>query len=203
LNVLDHIAGKALQWFPELGIGYFPVKASPYDAAYFEHYKGLETTEIGQKLNQARIELVNKYTDGQVLDIGIGSGAFVAGRQNTWGYDINPAAIEWLMRNKKYRNPFRVSDALTFWDSLEHIHDPESILQGAREFVFVSCPIYRDADHILSSKHYKKDEHCWYWTVEGLVLFMEGYGFMPMELNWMESEIGREDIGTFVFKRTA
>jgi hypothetical protein len=201
--MLSNFADGRLQWLPELGIGYYPVRATPYDAAYFEKYVRMACTDMGRALNDARIALVNKYTDGQVIDIGIGSGAFVEGRPNTWGYDINPAAVDWLARKKLYRHPFKAADALTFWDSLEHIHDPTLILQGARRFAFVSCPIYDNDRHILRSKHYRPDEHCWYWTVHGLFAFMEHFAFEVVEMNRMETTLGREDIGTFVFKRTA
>jgi hypothetical protein len=160
----------------------------------------MSDTDIGERLNQARIELVNKYTDGLVLDIGIGSGAFLQ-RLNTYGFDINPKAIEYLIQNKLYRHPFKGGHGITFWDSLEHIHDPTMIIQGAKEYIFVSMPIYDDSNHILRSKHFRKDEHCWYFTMNGLIMFMQYYGFQCIEINNMETEIGREDIKTFVFKR--
>lgn len=203
MGIYQQFSTDRLQWLPEVGIGYFPVREMPYDAAYFDKYVRMADTEIGRKLTEARVALVNKYTDGQVLDIGIGSGAFVQARPNTYGYDINPVAVEWLADNRLYRHPFRGADALAFWDSLEHIPDPTLMLQGARQYVFVSCPIYDDVMHILRSKHYRPDEHCWYWTIHGLFAFMSAFGFEPVEMNRMETELGREDIGTFVFKRTA
>ena len=199
--IFETFAQDELQWLPELGIGYYPVKAMPYDADYFNKYVMMADTEIGHKLNQARIDLVNKYTKLDVLDIGIGSGIFVESRENTYGFDINPIAVDWLIERNFYRHPFRGANSLTFWDSLEHIHDPRLHLSGAKEYVFVSCPIYEDAEHIKRSKHFRKDEHCWYWTIQGLVTFMGAFGFEVQEINWMETELGREDIGTFVFKR--
>ena len=202
MDLFNEIAKGQLSWIQALGIGYYPVQANPYDESYFEAYNAIKETPIGLALNKARIDLVNRYLNGSVLDIGIGNGAFVEGRNNTWGYDINPVAIEWLIDRNKYRDPSSGADALTFWDSLEHIHDPTAILQGAKEFVFVSCPIYDDVEHVLKSKHFKPDEHCWYWTVEGLIHFMQPFGFEIVGANWMETQIGREDVGTFVFKRS-
>lgn len=199
--MFQNFAHSKLNWLPESGIGYYPVTEQPYGLEYFQKYVNMEDTPIGKALNEARINLVNKYTDSDVLDIGIGSGAFVKARANTYGYDINPYAIEWLIEHDKYRGIVRGADALTFWDSLEHIHNPTTHLQGAKRFVFVSCPIYRDVDHILKSKHFRPDEHCWYWTHEGLQLFLWQYGFEMLEHNTMETEIGREDIGSYVFKR--
>ena len=201
MGIFEQFSRAHLQWLPELGIGFYPVESMPYDAAYFAKYQEMAQTEMGQQLTAARVALVNKYTDGKVLDIGIGSGAFVEARPYTWGYDVNPTGINWLMERKRYRHPLRGADALTFWDSLEHIHDPAMILQGAKEYVFVSCPIYDNVMHILRSKHYRPTEHVWYWTVHGLFEFMSRYGFEPVEMNRMETALGREDIGTFVFKR--
>lgn len=201
MDLFNEISRDNLAWIPKLGIGYYPVRSNPYDEAYFEAYNAIKATPIGLALNKARIDLVNKYTNGSVLDIGIGNGAFVEARDDTFGFDINPVAVKWLIDRNKYRHPFRGAQALTFWDSLEHIHNPTLMLQGAKEFVFVSCPIYDDVEHVLRSKHFKPDEHCWYWTVQGLTTFMRIFGFEVQEMNRMETEIGREDIGTFVFKR--
>ena len=201
MDLFNEISKDNLAWIPNLGIGYYPVRANPYNESYFEAYNAIKETPIGLALNKARIDLVNKYTNGSVLDIGIGNGAFVEDRINVYGYDINPFAVTWLIERNKYRHPFRGADALTFWDSLEHIHNPTLMLQGAKEFVFVSCPIYDDVEHVLRSKHFKPDEHCWYWTIKGLTTFMRIFGFEVQEINWMETEIGRESIATFVFKR--
>jgi hypothetical protein len=204
MNILvEELQQDGLTWIPELGIGYYPVKAMPYDADYFAKYQAIKETDIGLKLNQARIELVNKYTKGEVLDIGIGNGAFVETRENTFGFDINETAVQWLIEKNKYRHPFKGAESLTFWDSLEHIHNPALHLSGAKKYVFVSCPIYENVEHLLSSKHFKKDEHCWYWTIQGLTTFMQKFGFEVQEINWAESEIGREDIASFVFKRVS
>lgn len=201
MHLFNQLNERNLAWLQDLGIGYLPVTANVYDESYFQAYNAMKETPIGLALNKARTELVDRYTKGSVLDIGVGNGAFVEGRENTYGYDINPSAVSWLIERKKYRHPLRGGDALTFWDSLEHIANPTLMLQGAKEFVFISCPIYDDVQHVLRSKHYKPNEHCWYWTLQGLVLFMSMFDFEVQETNWMETEIGREDIGTFVFKR--
>lgn len=199
--LLNKFSNEHLTWFAKLGIGYYPVKENPYDAAYFEKYNAVKETPIGLALNKARIDLVNQFCNGEVLDVGVGNGAFVEGRENTKGYDINPSAVDYLVSIGKYSNPMRNFDAMTFWDSLEHIHEPSQLLKFAKTFVFVSCPIYNDVNHVLSSKHFRPDEHCWYWTGAGLIYFMAQFGFEVQLVNWMETDIGREDIGTFVFKR--
>jgi len=202
MKEFEKFSQDQLSWLPESGIGYYPVKDSPYDEEYFAKYQRMAETEMGKALTKARVDLVNKYTLGEVTDIGIGSGAFVEARENTFGFDINPHGINWLAERGKYRLP-NDSECLTFWDSLEHIHEPKEMLKGIKKYAFISIPIFTDQEHVLRSKHFRKDEHCWYFTEEGLKLFMWYYGFHMLEKNTMETELGREDINTYVFKKSA
>lgn len=210
LKKLPKLSPETLVWLPEVGIGYYPVTAQPYDDAYFERYQQQDQSEIGDRLNRARVDLVKKYTQGDELlcDVGIGGGRFVSDmraaepKMRIRGTDVNPRAIEWLTERGIWHEPCEQAvDCLTFWDSLEHINDPSEILAAARRLVFVSIPIFRDCEHILRSKHFRKDEHAWYYTAEGFRTFMGEHGFLLMESNTMEQDAGREDIGTFVFRR--
>ncbi len=205
----DLCGGMKLQWVQQLGLGFLPgIQENIYDAEYFEKYVRYEATPIGVALTQARINLVNRYCKLRVVDVGVGSGHFLTER-NAMGFpsrgiDINPFAVQWLNSTNLIWHP-RDSDffpdALTFWDSLEHIPDPSDLLGDAREFVFVSCPVYGNMEHALTSKHYRPGEHCWYWTHRGILNFMEHFGFYMVECNFMERELGREDINTYVFRR--
>ncbi|MNG41039.1 hypothetical protein D3C84_1299630 [compost metagenome] len=56
---------------------------------------------------------------------------------------------------------------------------------------------------VLQSKHYKPGEHLHYWTLPGFVNWCEAQGFELQEANHAESELGREGITSFAFKRTA
>ena len=197
----DDLIKDRLIWLQELGIGYYPVKETPYDDAYFKKYQEMANTNIGMALNEARVNLVNKYTKDEVIDVGIGCGTFIDARDNTNGYDINPAGVKWLEANNKYKNPYLGCDHATFWDSLEHIESPDVILNAIREYVFVSIPIFISNAHVLLSKHYRKDEHYWYFTDSGFKYFMDINGFDLIESNKMESLLGRECIGTYVFRK--
>lgn len=189
-----------LTWLPELGIGYYPVKASPYDDAYWDNYVKLDRTKEADRLNEARCNFASNANPLETVDIGIGGGRFVTDF-GCYGYDINPNALRWLSERGKWWNPQTLKvDAATFWDSLEHIHDPSKILDNVRKFVFISMPIYKDCEHILRSKHFKKDEHCWYFTRQGLETFMGWHGFKCIARNTMEQPI-REDIESFCFER--
>lgn len=196
----DSLTNQKLQWLPELGVGYYPVEDQPYDAAYWDKYRVMDQSPMGFTLTQARVEMVRKHYSGPLVDIGIGGGAFVTARAQTSGFDINPNAVEWLKSRGLYAEP--PCRAVTFWDSLEHIHDPRALLAGVSEWAFVSMPIYDDVAHVLRSKHYRKDEHCWYFTADGLARFMGEMGFRLVDWNDNETRIGRDDILSFAFRRT-
>jgi hypothetical protein len=195
-----------LCWFPELGYGYFPATGGTtiYDTAYFAKYQGYAHTELGSKLNVARIALVARHYTGHLVDIGIGSGAFVDARPFTWGFDVNPAGVDWLKAQEKLWNPYRRPClAMSFWDSLEHIPDFPKLLEQVEDSVFISLPTFADPDDVLASKHYRKDEHYWYFSKSGLINLMWSLGFAVREVSDIETILGREGITSFAFRRVS
>jgi len=199
---------RCLTWWLQHGIGYYPVEAGhkPYDQDYFDAFDRNAQTELGRALMEARVNFVERHYRGTLIDVGIGSGAFVELRnrrgRTTYGYDVNPAGLAWLDERKLLVDPHLVSfDAVTLWDVLEHIPDFQSLLANVRDWVFVSLPIFRDAEHALRSKHFKPEEHCWYFTRNGLVFAMQICGFALVTESAIETELGREDIATFAFRR--
>lgn len=204
---MKHFSGElknGLVWLPELGMGRYPVpKQRPYDEGYFAKYRKLANTPLGHELTAARIRLVGRhYGSGPVLDVGIGAGQFVESRPNTRGFDVNPAGVEWLQHRGQWADLYADRfPALTFWDSLEHIDRPDIAVAKAEKWVFVSIPIFENAEHILRSRHYRKDEHIYYFTHKGLVSWFEAQGFSLVEHNELESALGREGIGSYAFCR--
>jgi len=198
---------RRLTWWPEIGIGWYPVEAGiePYDQEYFDRFDRDARTPLGRALMAARCEFVERHWQGALVDVGIGSGAFIGRRSHeraTWGYDVNPAGIQWLMERKLFVDPYRCPfDAMTLWDVLEHIADFQPLLANARKWVFLSLPIFRDAEHVLRSKHFRPAEHVWYFTQPGLVYAMKLCGFELVAESNVETDLGREDIGTFAFRR--
>jgi len=198
---------RALIWLPQYEMGYCPPSPSAsqlYDEAYFEEYKKRAATPMGEALTRERCQLVQSFHDSAILDVGIGCGQFLQTytRGWCWGYDINPLAESWLKERNRWWNPYeQPAEAITCWDSLEHIPEPEALLAHVKEWVFTSLPIFRDAEHALKSKHFKPDEHLWYWTANGFVRWMRECGFDCRFRGDIEKQLGREDIETFVFKR--
>lgn len=189
-----------LLWSEELGMGWHGRKPMDYEGAYFAKYQELDATPMGEALTRARVEMVRRHFTGKVLDIGIGGGRFVE-ESGGFGFDVNPEALQWLNANGCYKNPYFGWDAMSFWDSLEHIPDPELVLRSIGDWAFVSMPIYKDQADCLKSKHFKPGEHIWYWTLEGFVSWMDRQGFELREINHAESELGREGITSFAFRR--
>jgi hypothetical protein len=208
-SLVAQFSRRRLTWWPELGIGHYPVEVgfAPYDQDYFDSFERNAQTDLGRALMNARFNFVERHYRGTLIDVGIGSGAFIelrcARRRTTYGHDVNPAGIAWLDERKLLVDPHLVSfDAVTLWDVLEHIPDFQSLLANVKEWVFTSLPIFRDAEHVLRSKHFKPDEHCWYFSRDGLVFAMKQCGFVLVSESKVETDLGREDIGTFAFRRS-
>lgn len=201
----DHAA--SLIWSETDGRGFYPVRLDQqYDQAYWDRYVSMTDTEVGRKLNAARAALVNKHIGmSHIVDIGIGSGGFIAARPGpTSGYDVNIAGIRWLLARGLWFDPyFKNPENAACWDSLEHVRYPDDLVRRVDGFLFVSIPIFTDRAHVLRSKHFRPDEHFHYFTEDGFVMYMRLQGFGCLERNRMEVELGREDIGTFVFRRQA
>lgn len=198
------LAERALIWLPEHGMGFYPVTAQPYGEAYFAKYRGYAETELGRALTAARLQLVARHYKGWLCDVGIGCGQFIEARgAETYGFDVNPAAEAWLRERNLYVDPrYGAAPACSFWDSLEHIAEPRRILDNVGSWVFVSLPVFRGAEHVMRSRHFRRDEHVWYWTGEGFVAWMSAQGFRLRERNRMETELGRDGIESFAFERT-
>ncbi len=205
--MLQHLCSnnQFLVFNENTGIGFLPISGEPdkvYDENYFKNYQKITDTEIGRKLNACRIDLVKsiKKESETICDVGIGSGVFC--KEFGSGFDINPFAVKWLKENNLFADPFEQEfDYLSFWDVLEHIEDPREILKKAKIGVFISMPIYKSFDHILNSKHLKPNEHVYYFTVGGLCNFMLDNCFELLYFDKRETEIGRDEIGSFFFKR--
>lgn len=194
------------EWSEDLGVGFYPVSdpRPVYNADYFKKYLGYAETEMGKKLTKARIDLVNRHVGESttVVDIGIGCGHFLAERPNTFGYDVNPMAIRCLLMKDLWWDPYQYeASVVTMWDSLEHMRWPEDLLRRVTSWVFTSIPIFANKEHALTSKHYREDEHYWYFTRDGLIALMSKRGYECIEQNPMEIQLGREDILSFAFRR--
>lgn len=198
---LPHSLSDTLLWSDELGIGWHPRQPMEYRGEYFQKYRRMDREPMGVALTAARVEMVRRHTQRTPVDIGIGGGRFVESI-NGLGYDVNAEAVAWLHGEGRYLDVYQHPvDAITCWDSLEHVPEPEKLVACALEWVFVAMPIYRDQADCLASKHYRPGEHIWYWTHDGLVQWFQSNGFELVEYNDTETMLGREGIMSYAFKR--
>jgi len=195
---------KLLRWNKETGIGYFPVDevtpVHPYNEDYFNKYAGYAQTDLGKRLTQFRVEFVKKFWHGEVLDVGIGSGQFIEAHRNAIGMDVNESAIAWLELNSLNYSGGDVN-AATFWDSLEHIKSPKELLSRVKRFVFVTIPVFDSYEQILASRHFRPDEHYWYFSPYGFSSFMWDNGFRVISQSDEEQRLGRESVMSFALER--
>lgn len=199
-------AHNRLIWIEEAGMGYFECDTEGmYGADYFDRYAEQAETPIGQAIMDARVALVQRFGERTLLDVGIGSGAFLDAWWDAGGFgdgdDVNPAGIEWLEKKGARRRLASGHDVVCFWDVLEHIRRPEQALAHVKRLAFVSIPIFTDAAHVLRSKHFRPSEHFFYFSRRGFIAFAESCGFRVVYAGADETLLGREDIETFVLER--
>lgn len=193
----------------DCGIAYQTDRSNQYDYGqeYFDNYINREDTPIAIKLNEFRNSITEKYCKC-VLDVGVGSGEFIKKSSiKTFGYDVNPHGINWLKDRGIYLDIYEERwpdeiDGVSLWDTMEHIPNPTELIKRIRGgFLFISLPIFKDCSEIRQSKHYKPNEHLYYFTEYGLEKFLSDSGFYLVEKTDAESKAGREGVLSFVFRK--
>ena len=221
-SLLGDLAAYQMHWLEPNGVGFLDCDAfnalsdreHVYDDDYFAKYEVMAESEIGAALNAFRAALVSRHapTETQstctLLDVGIGDGAFLRSVERfAWlqpfGCDINPAGVAYLIEHGQlgsFEAPASY-DVVTFWDSLEHLRDPRPALAAARQIALVSIPIFTDAEHAVTSRHFRPDEHFWYFTRHAFIEFAKQEGFEVLDVLATETALGRDSIETFVLRR--
>jgi 2-polyprenyl-3-methyl-5-hydroxy-6-metoxy-1,4-benzoquinol methylase len=181
-----------------------------YDAAYYERCKERCYTDIGKKLHQFRRLLVEIVADEKpILDFGCGYGELVAGdTSGMWhGYDILPKVQDRLGVMFDPEPVFSDYRTICMFDVLGHLPNPMWILQTVAKdtFLVVTIPCWERWDTLQAIdqwKHYRPGEHFLYASKAGLVEYMNVLGFSCMLTTDYESFIGRQDVVTFIFRKT-
>lgn len=207
--------GGGLRLCESLGVAFQDdmTRSVEYGADYFAKYESYRADKRYGDVEDVRVALAERIGH-PIIDIGIGCGAFLEacllrGLEVFGGLDVNPKAIAWLQERALYLPSLRfpnVSVSLTLWDVLEHFRNPHELLDRTRigDVLIVSLPVYDDLRiEVLTSKHYRPDEHYYYFTKWGIVKWLHEYGFRVSEYNENETlpNCGRSGIGTFVARR--
>lgn len=203
------VADGDLMLCPEHGVAWqrdMTAGRVEYGAAYWQRYLDYEGTAIERALNAGRVALVDEYAGPGALicDVGVGAGTFIRTRRGpTWGTDVNPVALAWLRDRGLWATELAAFDALTFWDSIEHVEAPGIYLDQVRPhaLVFASLPIFATLAEIRRSRHYRPGEHLYYWTAPGFVAWMAARRFHCFDRRDFETAAGRDSIRTFCFRK--
>ena len=162
--------------------------ANVYNRKYWLRYLKQSKSELGQKIYQERWKIISRYLDkGTLLDYGCGPGAFNAAGGDEFqkfGYDINPHC------GFKYY-PDHEWDAVTFWDSLEHIPNFYSLIRTLNpKWLFIATPNLESVRHdVLKWKHYRPDEHIYYFDRHSLKIILKSLGYFIREINFTEGQL--------------
>lgn len=191
-------------WFPSHSVGRCNLESgNSYPDDYFKKFEAYKETKMGKRINDFRIGFVGIHHTGKLIDIGIGCGHFMDSRPNTYGYDVSDYGIKILKEKDRYIDPYKDDvEAITCWDSFEHIPDCWKLVERVKKYVFMTVPLVFSAEHMLKSKHFKPKEHCWYFTFDGIVKCFKELGFEKVGESKAEVEFGREEVQSFAFKRS-
>tara|TARA_R110000803_G_scaffold90465_1_gene157866 strand:- start:14332 stop:14925 length:594 start_codon:yes stop_codon:yes gene_type:complete len=176
---------------------------------YYDIYEDLEDSPTTDLLCKIRHDLVSRYCAGlDILDFGIGNGAFIERDpflRGILGFDVDVKSIALLKRTGLWKDFYDLDsinpEVITFWDSLEHLPNIDEVLSLCPKFVVCSLPIFYERAEVFASKHFKPNEHIWYFSPTGLIEFMRERGFMCHWHGDLEGLAGRQGIFSFVFER--
>lgn len=192
---------------PDHGVAYQTDMGYRNPVAYHAKCSGYAGSRIAIELNRGRLALVRRHVadDVPLLDVGIGSGEFITWRgANTFGFDVDDDAIQWLRTRGLYRDDLGQFRVFTYWDVIEHIENPQSHLtkMWAGSWLFCCVPIFSDLHSIRESRHYRPGEHLYYWTEAGFRWWVAQHGFSVSEVSNHETAAGRNSVLAFALKRT-
>lgn len=189
-----------------------------YADEYWARYQAYKRTPRGLMLAALRVALCGEARG--VLDVGIGNGEFLTAvwQHTKWvrrGCDVNPHARAWLdaraIRWDWGDPPPAGIDTLCFWDSLEHLPDPDPWMRlaAAAGRLCLSLPVWDRLESALdvmdpqspTFHHYRPREHLYYFTPAGVERYAAVFGFRLEAANREEERLGgRRGVMSFRFR---
>jgi hypothetical protein len=174
------------------------LKADPaiYGKEYQNVYAQRRDTELGNAITEGRYKLVSKYIkSGKILDFGCATGDFIdrcnlSSNYEIQGYDINPYSSYCNITNL-----FDSWEALTSWDSIEHMDRPDKLITGLNaKYVFLCTPTTEGIENtidknILNWRHYRPHEHIHYFNANSLKRLLRVCGYDTLEITYEESNL--------------
>ena len=192
-----------------------PQQLEPHYAE--EYWGGIEATDEHwiRRDQRHRTGFLHRFrTEGSVLDVGCGLGFFLRALDpQRWDrYGVEPMPVPYRQAARSLgsdrivnadllaaRLPSGKFDAITFWDSLEHLPDPRAVLQEAarllppRGIILIGLPNFGG----YQARHFAEDwfalslpHHLYHYTRETLSRLLENSGF---RVRVMEDRRGPEN----------
>ena len=166
----------------------YPPVGTPYSA---KNYEG------DGKLARLRCDEYGIREGERILDVGCGSGAFVdecrARGGEAFGCEIAQYAYrpqdagDWIYRQRLEEIHFPTDhfDRVTAHDVIEHVLDPLGFVRDLHRITrqegqaILEIPDFFGED---GERHWKKNEHLWYFTPESFERLMKEAGFIVSEI---------------------
>lgn len=211
----DKKGSKVLWCEPcEYGKSTYTFNKKVYDGDYADKYASYVGTELSNKLITFRTSFVRQYCpktrSSKLLDFGCGTGEFckrASEYYDVYGCEVNSVYQElWHSDTSGAKYSETIPDEhfaiVTFFDSFEHVQDIQGLLKllDAPYLVF-SIPIV-PKNRLAVSKHLRPEEHLHYFTRHSLSELLGLMGYKMEAWSQEESKLGREDVETYVFRKT-
>lgn len=159
-----------------------------YGKNYYNRYVQLANKPLAQAIHSNRWALILRHLrTGSILDYGSGPGTF-----NEYGpdsfikhnYDVNPLCDAREMPKLDW-------DAVTFWDSLEHIPNFYSVIANIdAQYLFITTPNLESVtESVTLWKHYRPKEHLYYFDRHSLSVILDELGYKILEVNHDEGKL--------------
>jgi SAM-dependent methyltransferase len=168
-----------------------PADLTLYDKSYYTKYVRYQRSPLNKKISEFRADFVQNTTSRlQILDFGCGSGAFLEECEKrkipAVGFDINPHSPFCDITRL-----FNGHVVVTFWDSLEHVTDPVSLVKGlASKYVYICAPSTDDftGKDLTKWHHYYPGEHLHYFNHKSLSTLLSTCGYRIFDYSYDESK---------------
>ncbi len=183
---------------------YSPSSKNVYDDEYLLHYKLYKRTEFSKLLQKARWDFIGKNIKSfkSILDYGCGSDAFLVEATDCMKDQCNLYSYDpYFMQDHKFLCE-RKLDITTFFDSLEHMNRLDIISLLNSRYIVISIPILEKNQQLFEWKHFRPNEHIWYFTEDALIKLMTiKFNYKFILKDDFETQLGRDCILTFLFEK--